>query len=382
MATIRVTIPNPRPTAFTLDYTLSGGTASGADVVGGFGIRSVNVPANAGGVDISIRTAQDNVRSEGVETFSVRLSTSEPGIVFGRRTVDVSIHDDDTKPTVTFESVWSSADEGAGTHHVPVKLSPAPASDLEVRYHHVHDIPERATSGADYEALSGSVTVPGGATTATIPVAIIDDDEREGNERIFLTLAGGSYTVGGRGAHTFTIVDNELDTTASFAGGQRYHVGHPRLGPSQLADEGSGTVDVTVNLSPAPASGITLRYGVAGSATPGSDYAALSGTVAVPKGATTATIPVTLVDDAVYEPTEDIVLVLARGKGWSFDPSRRYYVLSVADNEPEMSFASLTEQAGEGAGTHDVEVRLSPAPAAKPRSPTRLTARRRPVRTT
>ncbi|MDE0458876.1 MAG: hypothetical protein OXI15_16395, partial [Chromatiales bacterium] len=38
---IGVSIDNPRPTAFTLDYTLSGGTASGADVVGGFGTRSI-----------------------------------------------------------------------------------------------------------------------------------------------------------------------------------------------------------------------------------------------------------------------------------------------------------------------------------------------------
>ena len=364
-ATIRVTIPNPRPTAFTLDYTLSGGTASAADVVGGFGIRSVNVPANAGGVDISIRTAQDNVRSEGVETFSVRLSTSEPGIVFGRGTVDVSIHDDDTKPTVTFESVWSSADEGAGTHHVPVKLSPAPASDLEVRYSvRDYDIPaERTTPGADYEALSGSVTVPRGATTATIPIAVVDDDEQEGREHIVLRLSWNEHyeRTGSRLAnHVVTIVDNEPYTIASFAGG------HPGISFSQLADEGSGTVDLTVNLSPAPASGITLRYAVSGSAEPGSDYAALSGTVAVPKGATTATIPVTLVDDAVYEGTEDIVLVLARGKGWSFDPWRQYYALSVADNEPVMSFAEyfLVSNVWEGAGTRNVKVRLSPAPAA------------------
>ena len=106
---IRIHIDNPKPTAFTVDYTLSGGTASAADVTGGFGTRSVTVPANAKLVKFSVRTARDTVRDEGVETFSVRLSTSEPGIAFSRGTADVSIHDYDTPGTVTFESASSSA---------------------------------------------------------------------------------------------------------------------------------------------------------------------------------------------------------------------------------------------------------------------------------
>ena len=68
-ANIRIAIDNPKPAAFTLDYTLSGGTASGADVVGGFGTRSITVPAYARNVYIRAKTVQDTIRDEATETF-------------------------------------------------------------------------------------------------------------------------------------------------------------------------------------------------------------------------------------------------------------------------------------------------------------------------
>ena len=265
-------------------------------------------------------------------------------------------------PTVSFTQGVSSAGEGSGTHNVGLTLNPAPGSDLEVRYSvRDYDIAgERTTSGADYEALSGSVTVPKGATTATIPIAIVDDGEQEGREHIVLRLSWNEHyrrTYSKLVHHTVTIVDNEPYTIASFAGG------HPGISFTPRVDEDGGTVDLTVNLSPAPASEITLGYAVGGPATPGSDYEALSGTVTVPRGATTATIPVTVIDDSVGERVEEIILALRRGKGWSFDPWRQYYTLSILDNEPPVTFVSESRSVAEGSGMHNVKLRLWSAPA-------------------
>ena len=85
---------------------------------------------------------------------------------------------------------------------------------------------------------------------------------------------------------------------------------------TQSAGEGSGTHDVEVRLDKAPLADIMLAYTVSGTATSGSDYTALSGTVAVPRGATTATIPVTILDDGVQDRGETVVLTLAAGKGY------------------------------------------------------------------
>ena len=395
-ATIRATIPNPRSTAFTLDYTLSGGTASGADVVDGFGTRSITVPANAKRVDIRIGTAQDNVSDEGTETFSVRLSTSESGIVFGRRTADVSISDDDTTPTVTFESASSSVDEGAGTHHVTMKLSPAPLRvspgdprvELVIVYARqyprfrgdpaLHD-GSTATPGSDYviPVIPGSPWVPRvdlgrfwsvwvsqGETTVTVPVTIVDDSDPEGDETIVLAyhmVRGDRDHRGNRiyrqgsphATHTLTIVDNDLSANppkVSFASA------------SQSVAEGSGAHDVEVRLNKAPASDLTVSYTVGGTATPGADFTiANSGTVTVPAGATTATIPVTIVDDGVDDGDETVVLTLAAGGDYGVGRADTHTL--YIDPVPAVAFPFPLGTIYESGGTYRVPVRLSPAPS-------------------
>ena len=56
-----------------------------------------------------------------------------------------------------------------------------------------------ATAGKDYTAPSGTVTIPAGETSATVSIAILDDELSEGAETIILTLtaisAGDSATI-------------------------------------------------------------------------------------------------------------------------------------------------------------------------------------------
>lgn len=69
-----------------------------------------------------------------------------------------------------------------------------------------------ATAGTDYTALSGSVTIAAGDTTATISVPVIDDLETEGDETVIVTLTAvtsGFATFSGTISATSTIVDDE-----------------------------------------------------------------------------------------------------------------------------------------------------------------------------
>ena len=353
-ATIRVAIANPKPAPFTLDYTLSGaGGASGADVAGGFGTRSVTVAANATGVRIPIETVQDTEPGEVGESVEVALSTTESDVVFADRRVVVHIADDDS-PAVTFAASASRAGEGSGTHDVTVRLSRAPATDITLTY----TVEGTAAADADYTALAGTLTVPARATAATVAVALLDDSVHEGAETVVLTLVESTtHTVGTPGTHTLTIADDEALPQAAFASA------------AQRANEGAGTREVTVNLSPASASALTLAYTVGGTATPGADFTiADSGTVAVPAGATTATIPVAITDDGAAESDETVVLTLAAGTGYT-PGGVDAHTLTIADDDgapPAMtaSFAAASSQASEDSGTRNVAVNLSPAPTA------------------
>ena len=360
-ATARVAIRYPKSSSFTLDYTLSGdtasrGTASSSDVVGGFGARSITVPANASHVDISIATVQDTVHSERIESFRVRLSTTASEVAFDTLEFQVVISDDDTG--ASFASASSKTSERAHTHNVRVYLSQRPVADTTLHY----TVGGTATPGSDYTALSGSVAVSREATTATIPVTILDDSAPEREETVVLTLTdAGGFVVGDTGTHTVTIAASEVPTVDFMTTGNHFAV-----------DEDSGTFNLDVRLSEPQSQPITVGYEVTGSgirpATSVSDYTALSGTVTIPAGMTTATIPVTIIDDNDQEGNESFWLTLVGGNGYGVSEDSDAYtelVVVIHDNEqlPVVTFpASTSTRLDEDAGTHNLTVTLSPAP--------------------
>ncbi len=256
-----------------------------------------------------------------------------------------------TLPLVSFAISSQTVDEGSGTHNVKLTLSPAPTSDITIAYR----VRGTATLGSDFRiAGSGTgwertLTVSRGATTATIPVTIIDDTEMEGREDILLQLMGGTgYRV--NPAHWLRVpsvmvlyIPHSDVPVMSFATG------------SHTAFEGAGTHNVRVTLNPAPTSDITLAYLVGGTATSGSDFTiAGSGTgsartLSVPGGTTTATIPVTIIDDSAKEDSETVILTLIKGAG-SYHPLNRSHTLTIVDNDgpSAVSFASGTYRVSEG----------------------------------
>jgi putative intracellular protease/amidase len=67
-----------------------------------------------------------------------------------------------------------------------------------------------ATSGSDYDPLTGRVLIAPGQTTATITVRPIEDTAAETSETVVTTLASSpAYTVGSAASAMVTIVDND-----------------------------------------------------------------------------------------------------------------------------------------------------------------------------
>lgn len=65
------------------------------------------------------------------------------------------------------------------------------------------------------------------------------------------------------------------------------------------------------------ADALTVNYTVGGSATPGSDFNALAGSVIIPVGSSSAQVAVTVLPDAVLEQMETVTLTLAAGSGYT-----------------------------------------------------------------
>jgi Ca2+-binding RTX toxin-like protein len=67
-----------------------------------------------------------------------------------------------------------------------------------------------ATNGTDYVALTGSVSIPAGSSSAPISVVPIDDEDPEVNETVVVTiLPGPGYAVGTNSQGTVTIADDD-----------------------------------------------------------------------------------------------------------------------------------------------------------------------------
>src|SRR5262249_38893787 len=66
-----------------------------------------------------------------------------------------------------------------------------------------------ATAGGDYQAQSGTLTIPAGQTTGTFTVTILGDRLPEPNETFVMNLSGATNATIADGQAVGTIVDDE-----------------------------------------------------------------------------------------------------------------------------------------------------------------------------
>jgi subtilisin family serine protease len=80
---------------------------------------------------------------------------------------------------------------------------------------------------------------------------------------------------------------------------------------SVATEAGQTTATLTLSRSGSTHEPLTVQFVVSGTATPGSDYAALTGSVTIPAESATATIVVTAIDDSVPEIDETVIVKLS-----------------------------------------------------------------------
>jgi extracellular elastinolytic metalloproteinase len=159
-----------------------------------------------------------------------------------------------------------------------------------------------AVAGVDYAALSGSVNMTVGQTTATISVDPIDDILIEPNKQVVVTITPDpSYVIGGGspGTATVTIVSEDAPPRVSIVATDPTAT---ESGPS------SGAFTITRALDIGRV--VTVNYAVSGTATAGDDYVSLLGSVSMAVGQASAVVEVNPIDDSTPEPNETVVVTL------------------------------------------------------------------------
>ncbi len=319
---VAVSLSSAPPSTIRLSYAVSGSATPGADYAALPG--AVSVSSGATSVNIPVRIT-DDAADEAAETLVLTLTGGSGYTVGSRSAHTLTITDnDDPLPTASFASASSSAGEGAGTRNVAVSLSPAPSSGIRLRY----SVSGMARAGADYAALSGTVSVSGGATSVNIPVAIIDDGDDEGAEAVVLTLASGSgYVVGSPNVHMLTITDNDDPPPNTPPNTPAVSV----AGDAAAVTEG-GTARFTLTASPAPSASLSVRVNVAQTGRFADPAQTGTRMVTVGTGGT-ATLTVPTVNDSADEPNGAIMVTVLGGNGYSPHDANAVASVMVRDDD-------------------------------------------------
>ena len=309
-----------RGTATEVTVSRTGGTADSGTDYAAVSSFTVTIPAmeRSGTAPLTV-TPTDDSASEGPET--VVLTAAWTDLDMG--TATLTINDDDTPSTAIALSVRpDSVAEDAGATPVTVTAAVNGAVATTATEVTVSRTGGTAISGTDYAALSDfTVTIPANQPSATATLTIRPTHDRvvEGAETVVLT---GSATGLAAGTATLTITD-----VASTAIELAVH-------PDSVAEDAGATViGVTATLNAAvlaTATEVTVSR-TGGTATPGTDYAALTDTtLTIPAGefSGAATFTFTPTDDRVVEGAETVVLSgsatgLAGGHGDSDDRGQR-----------------------------------------------------------
>src|SRR5262249_26240781 len=124
---------------------------------------------------------------EADETFTVNLTSAINGVLGDRQGLGTILDDDPSLPTVAINDVsWTEGNSGTRSPGFPVSLPGASAAPGTVTSAPADGT---ATSGGDYQAASGKLTIPAGQTTGTITVLVNGDRLPEPNETFFVNLS-------------------------------------------------------------------------------------------------------------------------------------------------------------------------------------------------
>ncbi len=148
-----------------------------------------------------------------------------------------------------------------------------------------------------------------------------------------------------------TLSDNTAaeSTTVAAASSGQVQFSHS----AYAAQESSGTVAITVTRTGSSSGAVTVNYAAAGgTATAGSDYGVVSGTLAFADGETSRTFTVTLLDDALVEADETFTLTLSSPGGGAVlgSPAAAVFTILDDDSAGQVQF-SQSAYAGEEGGT-------------------------------
>ncbi|MES2598343.1 MAG: Calx-beta domain-containing protein [Verrucomicrobiota bacterium] len=255
--------------------------------------------------NIVIAVNNDSI-AEPNESITLRLLNPTASVLGTNTVFTYVIDDDDTAPVlpyVGFALASSSAPEAtAGLQLLDVSLSAPASAPVSVAYTLTGGT--ATGGGVDFDLVNGTLVFAPGETVKSVPLVIMNDSAFDAAETVIVSLSTPVGAVlGTLSAHTFTIQDDDLPVVSIVAT------------DASAAEAGLDPGSFTISRTGSTAGSLDVTLARSGTATTGSDYAAIGGgstpfVLTLPPGAVSATITVTPVNDSSNEGSETLILAI------------------------------------------------------------------------
>ncbi|MBI1325283.1 hypothetical protein GC170_19135, partial [bacterium] len=214
-----------------------------------------------------------------------------------------TILNDDARPSISIgQASLVEGNSGTTSMVFTVSLTNAASTPVTVNY---STSDGTAIAGSDYLATAGTLTIPAGATSATIAVPILGDTVVEGNETFTVNLSAPSVNATiGTAAATGTVIDDDQAAIEMSVADVDFIEGN----------SGWSQMDFVVSLSAPASKDVTVMFatsdGTASSRGNTGDFEATAGILTIPAGQTSGLISVRIKGDKTFELDEWFLLNL------------------------------------------------------------------------
>ncbi|MBO9152171.1 Calx-beta domain-containing protein [Chitinophaga sp. GCM10012297] len=308
------------PEDITVAFTLGGTAINGTDYQT-FPV-SIVIPAGENNVVIDVTAIDDQVmeKTKTIELTLTGATVPTAGSFTISATQGTAVLNQNDNDYVTANRVLSITGNGdaaePSTHSsFTISLPAGYSSSLPVTVNYT--VTGTATDGADYSGPSTSITLPAGQNSVDVPVTVMNDGLLEPLETVILTLTGGTATEGGITVFSFTPNPSAKTATVNITDDDNTSGNTTLSVTAQNAAEPATNGSFTISLPTGvlASEDIAIAYSIgAGTATPGTDYRAITGSIVLRAGQNSVPVALTVIDNTVIEPpTETVIFNIVGG---------------------------------------------------------------------
>jgi hypothetical protein len=321
-----VTLSEPSTDTISVTYATSPGTATpGIDYVTKTGLLTFTPNSTSRTVAVTVR---GDMLDEDDETFFLNLSHPVNGLLPNAQ-AQATILNDDVSPSLSVADLAvTEGDSGATNALFKVTLSAVSGRAVSVDYATADG---SASAGSDYQAVSGTLTIPAGKLSGVIAVPVLGDQATEPSESFTLNLSSPVNATILEGQAVGTILDNDS---------------LPSINVNDIVvTEGTGantSALFAVSLSAATNHVVTVHYTtVAGTALAGADFKTTAGTLTFGIGVTNQPVTVPVVADNLQERNEVFLLRVSAPVGAKLGRSQGQAVIVNDDGAADVCLPIL-----------------------------------------